>query len=140
MDLATAARLLTVVCAPAAVAGAVLWLPRGARVLRDLLRRRDPGLRPVGPPLERTAADLRRLMAEHDAVRRSPAMAGRATHLAVLEAALTDCALHAARAVGLDLPADAAGHGPLSREQLRLLLGDLAGAGLFLPAHERFGR
>jgi hypothetical protein len=56
----------------AAVAGAVLWLPRGARVLRDLLRRRHRRLRSLGPPLE---------------------------------AALTDCALHAARAVGLDLPA-----------------------------------
>ena len=139
MDVATVAKLLAIVLTPTAVAGAVLWLPRAVRALRALQRRPEHDLHPTGPPLERTAADLRRLMAEHEAVRRSPDVAVRARHLQALEGAITDCALDAVRAVGLEEPARA-GRDPLPRDELRRLLGELAGAGLVLPAHERFGR
>lgn len=139
MDVGNAARLVTILLAPTAVAGAVLWLPRVVRALHRRVSRPEDRMHPAGPPLERTAADLRRLLAEHEAVRRSPVVAVRATHLAALEGAITDCALDAARAVELEVPART-GRAPLPREQLRLLLQDLADAGLVLPAPERFGR
>ena len=94
---------------------------------------------PPGPPLERIAADLRRLLAEHAAVRSSPAVAVRAGHLAALEGAITDCALDAARALELPAPARP-GREPLPRAQLRRLLEDLAAQGMVLPEPERFGR
>ena len=139
MDVGRAAELLAILIAPTAVAGAVLWLPRVVRVLHRRLSRPADRLRPAGPPLERTAAVLRRLVAEHEAVRRSPLVAVRANHLTALEGAITDCALDAARAVELEVPPRTS-RAPLPREQLRLLLQDLADAGLVLPAPERFGR
>jgi hypothetical protein len=133
-----AAKLLLIALVPSAVAGAVFWLPRAVRAARA--RRGDRhGPRPGGPPLERTAADLRRLMAEHAQVRRSPGVAGRGRRLAALEAALSDCALEAARA--LDVAPDSHGQRrPLSRAELGALLRELAECGVVLPDAERFGR
>lgn len=134
----TTARILAILLTPSLVAGTVLWAPRLLRALRRRVRRRDE-LHVVGPPLERTAADLRRLLAEHEQVRRSPQLAVRSRRLAALEGALTDCALDAARALELPAPART-GRDPLPRDELRRLLGDLSRSGVLLPQHEHFGR
>jgi hypothetical protein len=63
----------------------------------------------------------------------------RGRRLAALEGSISDCALDAARALGIPEP-PRAGREPLSRGQLRRLLGDLAASGMLLPSHERFGR
>ena len=139
MDAGTVAKLLAILLAPTAVVSAVLYVPRAVRAVLRAHRRGQDQLTPVGPPLERSAVTLRRLLAEHEAVRTSRGIAVRATHLAALEGALTDVALDAARALELELP-ERHGRAPLPREQLRRLLGELAAAGLVLPGHERFGR
>ncbi|MCW2614864.1 MAG: hypothetical protein JWN08_1858 [Frankiales bacterium] len=137
MDAVAVTRLLAIALVPSAVAAAVVWLPRAVRAWCTALA--GPDVVVVGPPLERLAADLRRLLAEHAAVRHSPDVAVRAARLTVLEGALTDCALDAARALDLRAP-DRAGRAPLTRAQLRLLLDRLAEAGLVLPQRDRFGR
>lgn len=133
-----AGKFLVIAMVPSAVAAALLWLPRLVRALAALWPGQSHSAMPAGPPLERTAADLRRLMAEHEKVRRSPELAVRARHLAALEGAITDCAVDAARALGLPAP-ERSGREALPRARLRRLLGDLVDAGLVLPAHERFG-
>ena len=133
-----AATFLAIVMVPSAVAATALWLPRLVRVLLAQRSRRSRGLAPTGPPLERTAADLRRLMAEHERVRLSRDLALRGRRLAALEGALTDCAVDAARALDLPTP-ERSGREPLPRARLRQLLGDLADAGLVLPSHDSFG-
>lgn len=139
MDAATAARLLTILLAPSAAAAAVLWLPRAVRALRASVSGPRERLAPSGPPLERTAADLRRLLAEHERVRRSADVAVRAARLRALEGAVTDCAVDAARALGVEL-LPRPDRAPLPSAQLRVVLGQLADAGMVLPHHERFGR
>ena len=135
----TAGRLLVIVLTPSAVAGALLWLPQVVRAVSRRLAPRTPAPVPLGPPLEKTAADLRRLMAEHVAVRESAGLAVRAGRLVALEGALTDCALLAAEAVGVPRP-PRSGRAPLPRPALHGLLQDLAAAGLVLPSLDRFGR
>jgi len=137
MDATTAARLVALLIAPSAVAGAVLGAVRCARAVGTWRRRTTP--MPAGPPLEQTAVALRRLLSEHERVRRSPDVAVRAARLRSLDGAITDCALDAARALGVPAPAHS-GRQPLPREALRQLLADLAGAGLLLPGAEHFGR
>jgi hypothetical protein len=133
-----AGTLLVIALTPAAVAGAVVWLPRVVRAVRARARPGDD-LRPVGRPLERTAADLRRLMTEHGQVRRSTTIAVRGMRLRALEGAITDCAFEAADALGVPRPAGT-GHQPLPRAELRALLVDLTRSGLVLPDAEGFGR
>ena len=129
-----AAELLAIVLAPTVAVGALFWLPPAWRALRRTLQARaaGPELVPHGPPLEQISADLRRLPAEHEAVRRSTGLALRARRLTALQGALTDCALDAARAVGLP-PPEVHGREPLSREQLHRVLTQLRDAGLVLP-------
>jgi hypothetical protein len=126
-------RLLAIAVLPTAVTGAVVGLPRVLRALRDRLRRRSRvATGPLGPPLERTAADLRRLLAEHAAVRTSPRVPSRVARLRALEAAISDAAVDAARAVDVPVPVRA-GRAPLAEPQLSELLGALTAAGLVLP-------
>lgn len=135
----TAGKLALLMLAPSAVFGAFVWLPRLLRVLRVLRRRAGGEPLPTGPPLEKTAADLRRLLAQHEAVRRSPGLAAKSAHLAALDGAITDSAYDAARAVGVD-PPPRTGRAPLSRPDLRRLLTQLADSGVVLPSLDRFGR
>lgn len=95
-------------------------------------------MQPGGPPLEQVAADLRRLLAEHEQLWGASDVVTRGGRLLVLEVALTDCALDAARALGLEavLRADGA---PLPRARLRSLLLELCACGMVLPV-ERFAR
>ena len=133
----TLTALLWIALTPTAVAGSVVLVPRAVRALRRRLRSTPP--LPAGPPLEQVAADLRRLLAEHRRVARSPQLPARGRRLAALEAALTDRALDAARALELPLPERRAG-AALPVPVLRALLHDLAGSGVVLPDVERFRR
>lgn len=137
MDATTAVRLLGLLLAPSAVAGAVVLAVRGARAVGA--RQRSRAAVPAGPPLEQTAVALRRLLAEHERVRRAPDVGARAARLRSLDGALTDCALEAARALEVPAPAQS-GREPLPREDLRRLLSDLADAGLLLPGAAQYGR
>jgi hypothetical protein len=133
----TLTALLWIALTPTAVAGAAVLLPRAVRALRRRLASGPP--QPAGPPLEQVAADLRRLLAEHRRVARSPQLPARGRRLQALEAALTDRALDAARALELEAP-ERPVHGALALAALRALLVDLARSGVVLPDVERFGR
>lgn len=136
-----ALELVAIMLAPTLAVGMIFWLPKlvhRARVLHQHLTGADV-LALAGPPLERISADLRRLTAEHSAVRTSASVALRAHRLVALEGALTDRALDAARA--LDVPAPATrGREPLPADELRALLLALAEAGLVLPGAATFNR
>ena len=132
-----AVTLLWIALTPTAVAGAVVLLPRAVRALRRRLS--PPAPLPEGPPLEQVAADLRRLMAEHRRVVRSPQLPARGRRFAALEAALSDRAVDAARALELAVP-DRPPGGTLPVPALRTLLLELAASGVVLPDVERFGR
>ena len=67
-------------------------------------RRPATDAQPIGPPIEQLAADLRRLLQRHDDLKRSTAVAMRAQKLRATEAAITDCAIDAARALDLPCP------------------------------------
>jgi DNA-binding helix-hairpin-helix protein with protein kinase domain len=110
-----------------------LRVPRFVRALRRYGRLRP---RPQHPPIERLAADLRRLLRAYDTLSHSPDVAARAAHLRALEAALADCASETARALGVPYPPGDR-HTPLPKSELRLLLRDLAAAGLVLPGNIR---
>jgi hypothetical protein len=133
----TLTTLLWIAFTPTAVAGAAVLVPRAVRALRRRLT--SPPRLPAGPPLEQVAADLRRLLAEHRRVARSPQLPARGRRLLALQAALTDRALDAARSLELDVP-DRSAAGPLPVATLRALLLDLARSGVVLPDVERFGR
>jgi hypothetical protein len=133
----TVVTLLWIALTPTAVAGAAVLLPGAVRAVRRRLTPPPPV--PAGPPLEQLAADLRRLLAEHRRVAGCPQLPARGRRFAALEAALTDRAVDAARALELDMPPRPAGR-PLPVPALRALLGDLARSGVVLPDVERFGR
>jgi hypothetical protein len=133
----TLTTLLWIALTPTAVAGVAVLVPRAVRAVRRRLTSHPPV--PAGPPLEQVAADLRRLLSEHRRVSRSTHLPARGRRLAALEAALTDRALDAARALELPLPERRPG-GALPVPVLRTLLRDLAGSGVVLPDVERFPR
>ncbi len=133
----TVVTLLWIALTPTAVAGAAVLLPRAVRAARRRLAEQQP--LPAGPPLERVAADLRRLLAEHRRVVATPRLPARGRRLQALEAALTDRAVDAARALELEVPTRPPG-GALPVPALRALLDDLARSGVVLPDVERFGR
>jgi hypothetical protein len=128
-------QVVILLLSPALLFGAALYAPRGVRAVRRLIddRRAKRWPHPSGPPIEQIAADLRRLLWQHDTCVRSADMAVRARHLRALEAAISDCVTQAARALGVACP-DRPGHGGYDKLQLRLLLRTLAAEGLVLPA------
>jgi hypothetical protein len=134
MDLVKAAQIVGVMLSPTLVIGAALHAPRAFRAVRARLvdRSTDPMLTPTNPPIEELAADLRRLLLRHEALKRSPKEAMRVRRLVALEAAISDCATDAARALGVPhLLRPARGALPIA--QLRHLLRGLMDAGLVLP-------
>jgi len=134
-----AIELVVVMLAPTLTVGMIFWVPRLVHRLRVLHQQVTAAHATVGPPLEQISADLRRLTAEHSAVRSSASVALGARRLVALEGALTDRALDAARA--LDVPAPrTCGRDPLPAPELRTLLMALVDAGLVLPDAERFHR
>ena len=136
-----ALELVAIMLAPTLAVGMIFWLPplvHRVRVLHQQLTAAD-ALAAAGPPLERISADLRRLTAEHAAVRSSASVAVRAHRLVALEGALTDRALEAARALDVPAPRER-GRDPLPVQELRALLLRLVEAGMVLPDAERFAR
>jgi hypothetical protein len=60
--------IVLVMLSPTLAVGAALHGPRAARALLRLVRRPvDPFPRPAGRPIEQIAADLSRLLRQHDA-------------------------------------------------------------------------
>jgi len=112
--------------APSAVAWTVLHVPAAARLLREEVARHRPPT-PAQPPIERLAADLRRIASRLDAVAGAERMPGRALRLASISAAYDDTLLDACRALEVPLPRPRA---PLSAAQRLQVEADLAGAGL----------
>ena len=85
------------------------------------------------PPIEKLAADLRRLLWNHDKVPRSADVAMCAGRLRALEGAIAICATQAARSLDVPYPDPPKPGGLDQKPQLRLLLRALAAAGLVLP-------
>ena len=103
-------------------------------VWHRLVGRRDRGgPQPAGPPIEKLAADLRRLLWSHDRITRSADVAMCAWHLRALEGAIVICATQAARSLDVPYPDPPPIGGPVQRPQLSRLLRALAAAGLVLP-------
>ncbi|AGL18454.1 hypothetical protein [Actinoplanes sp. N902-109] len=127
-------KLALITVTPTLVGAAAVYGPRICGVIaRAWAERTQPDGLPYGPPIERLAADLRRLLALHDELARSAHLAMRAHRLWAVEAAIGARAIEAARALDVphrdpDLPGD------LTRAELVTLLHALAGAGLVLPA------
>jgi hypothetical protein len=96
-------------------------------------RRNDRAPQPDGPPIEKVAADLRRLLWQHDRVARSADVAMHAWRLRALEGAILICATQAARSLDVPEPDPPAPGGFVHKAQLGRLLRALAAAGLVLP-------
>jgi len=107
---------------------------RGIRGLRRRARSRrvDPNLQPANPPIEEIAADLRRMLWQHDLFARSNDIPRPAGRLRALEVRMTRRAVQAARALDVAHP-DPPAFGGLDTAQLRRLLRDLETEGLVLP-------
>ncbi|WP_433825187.1 hypothetical protein ACQP2E_24005 [Actinoplanes sp. CA-015351] len=99
--------------------------------------RRGPEVRPAGLPIERLAADLRRLLRLHGELAASAHAALCAHRLWAVEAAIGTRAVEAAEALGVRHP-DASRAESLTVTELSVLLAELASAGLALPG--RFGQ
>lgn len=136
MDYLKAAHIAAVMLAPTLIIGAALHAPRVLRAMRNVWRERaeDQGaLTATAPPIENLANDLRRLLLQHETLRRSSDKAMRVKRLVALEAAIADCATEAARALDVPFPGRPA-RGLIPPTQLRRLLQALLEAGLVLPA------
>lgn len=134
MDVPKIAQIVAIMVSPTIAIGAVFEAPRAFRaVMQHLANRREASSWPLGrSPIERIAFDLRRLLVQHDALKRSTDVAMRAQHLQALEGAITDCAAEAAHALQLPCPQRPV-RGGLPPPELRRLLQALVRAGLVLP-------
>lgn len=129
-----AAGTVILLLSPTLLVATALYSVGAVRAIRDRLT--DRGDRdtpqPANPPIEKLAADLRRLLWHHHRLTQSTEFAISALRLWALQAAITICATQAARALDVpypDPPADAG----LGTPELRRLLRSLAAAGLVLP-------
>src|SRR5687768_12459775 len=103
MDVSRVAEITVVMVGPSLVLAAVLYAPGVVRTVRRLGPHRPP-VPVAGPPIEQLAADLRRLLVCHEELTRSTSTAMRVVHLRAVEAAITDCAADAARALDVPCP------------------------------------
>jgi hypothetical protein len=128
------AKLVLIIATPTLLGALVVYGPKWFGKLADRWRdSRRPPLRPLGPPIEQLAADLRRLLRLHSELTASAHLAMRAHRLWAVEAAIAARAVEAAKA--LDVPhRDPDVPGALSRDELIAVLRDLSHAGLVLPA------
>lgn len=115
------------ILAPIPAAGAVLAAAREVTAGRT----GDSEPQPMNPPIEFVAADLRRLLWQHDLMMRAD-MANVAKHLWALEVVITRRAVQAARALEVPHPRPPA-EGGFDRPRLRRLLRALAAEGLAIP-------
>jgi len=134
VDLLDVGKLVLIVITPTLIGMAVVTAPRWcAAIARAWPERGAHDPKPVGPPIEQLAADLRRLLRLHAELTASAHLAMRAHRLWAVEAAIAVRAVEAA--VALDVPhREPERPGALSREELCALLYALGDAGLVLPA------
>jgi hypothetical protein len=129
------APIVLVVLSPVLLFVAIYCVPRGFRAVRRLVdqhrAKRNP--QPINRPIEQIAADLRRMLWQHDAFARSTDIPMRARRMCALEAAISRGAAQAARALDVPYP-DRPAYAGFNRPQLRRLLRALAAEGLVLPA------
>jgi hypothetical protein len=138
MDVVPVLRIVALLASPTVIIWAGIQVPKLVRWQVNAQRERKQSRNGTNRiPIEQLAADLRRLLARYEAVRRSPQLAMRAHHLWALEAALADCACAAADSLGVPHQPRPP-HGRLPVSQLHQLLRDLADAGLVLPANVRW--
>lgn len=95
-------------------------------------RRPRSSMQPTNPPIEKIAADLRRMLWRHDKLARSTPMGMSTRQLRALEAAISKSAVQAARGLGVSCP-DAPAFGGFDTAELRRLLRALTAEGLMLP-------
>jgi len=134
MNLTRVGQIVAVMLAPSAALGAIFYGPRAVGAVWRYLQERDAEARPrpAGPPIEELAADLRRLVRQHEVMKTAPDIVMRAHHLSAIEGAITACAIQAATALGVPHPA-VPRHTALTAAELKRLLRALADAGLVLP-------
>jgi hypothetical protein len=126
-------KLILLAVTPTVIGAALLKAPAWAEALARAWPRPDDEPAPAGPPIERLAADLRRLLNLHGQLMTSAHLAMRAHRLWAVEAAIGVRAVEAARA--LDVPhREPSVPGGLDRTELCCLLRALSDAGLVLPA------
>jgi hypothetical protein len=107
------------------------WFRTRWRTAED--RRAARRLQPTSRPIERIAADLRRLLWQHDTCSRLVDVSLRSRRMWFLQIGISDCAVEAARALEVPLP-DRVPNAAFTQPQLRGLLRALAAEGLVLPA------
>jgi hypothetical protein len=129
-----AGRLVLIIMTPTLLGAIAVTAPRWcSAIARRWPERgsRDP--KPLGPPIEQLAADLRRLLRLHAELSSSAHLAMRVHRVWAIEAAIGVRAVEAANA--LDVPhREPERPGALSRHELCALLYALGDAGLVLPA------
>ncbi len=127
-------KLALIVATPTLLGAIAVTAPRWCAFLAGLWPdRREHEPKPIGPPIQQPAADLRRLLRLHGELSESAHLAMRAHRLWAVEAAIGVRALEAAKALGVphrdpELP------GALNRGELAELLRNLSAAGMVLPA------
>lgn len=135
MTLLDLGKLALIIATPTLIGATVVYAPRWCAALAGAWpHRENDEPRPIGPPIEQLAADLRRLLKLHGQLTASAHLAMRAHRLWAVEAAIAVRAIEAAKA--LDVPhREPQQPGALRRSELTALLHALAAAGLALPAH-----
>jgi hypothetical protein len=127
-------RLVLIILTPTLLGAVVVTAPRWCGAIARVWPERgsrDP--KPLGPPIEQLAADLRRLLRLHAELTAGAHLALRAHRLWAIEAAIGVRAVEAANA--LEVPhREPERPGALSRDELCALLYALGDAGLVLPA------
>ena len=135
MSLLDLGKLAIITVTPTLLGAMVFYGPRLWSVIaRAWPERASREPEPLGPPIERLAADLRRLLRLHDSLTHSAHVAMRAHRLWAVEAAIGVRAVEAAQALGVPHPPERRRPGDLTRGELALLLHALADAGLVLPS------
>ena len=133
MSVGKAFEIVAVMLMPTAAVAGVLYGSKAVVRLRKLSLDRHARLHPLAsrPPIEVSAARLRRMLERREALLRSTDSAQR-THLVALEHAIFDTASEIADALGVERP-DRQPAGSLSEGQLAKLISRLAEAGVVLP-------
>jgi hypothetical protein len=129
----TVGRIVLLTLSSVLLFAATGYAMRGVRVVVRLVddhrARKNP--QPTNRPIEQIAADLRRLLWQHELVGRSDDVVMRARRLRALETLITDCATQAARGLGMPYP-DRPTLGAFDKPELRRLLCALEAEGLVL--------
>jgi hypothetical protein len=134
VDLFDVGKLVLIIITPTLIGAVVVTAPKWCGAIARLWPERGENEpKPIGPPIEQLAADLRRLLRLHADLTTSAHLAMRAHRLWAVEAAIGVRAVEAANA--LEIPhREPERPGALTRDELCGLLYALGDAGLVLPA------